>query len=98
MALTNTQIRFLRARAHSLKPVILLGSNGLTQAVLDAIEEALEHHELIKVKVRAETRSDKHAIIAAIVEATGAEKVQLIGHNLTLYRASKNPRLLLPKG
>ncbi|RMH40210.1 MAG: ribosome assembly RNA-binding protein YhbY [Gammaproteobacteria bacterium] len=98
MALTNTQIRFLRARAHSLKPVVLLGSQGLTEAVLNAIDEALEHHELIKVKVRAETRDDKQAIIDAIVEATGAEKIQVVGHNLTLYRAAKNPRLLLPRG
>jgi RNA-binding protein len=95
MTLTNQQRRQLKAKAHALKPIILIGANGVTEAVLAAIEEALEHHELIKVKVRAEERADKLAMVEAICKNTGATEVQLVGHNLTLYRRSSKPKIVL---
>ena len=54
MNLSNKQKQFLKAKAHELKPIILLGGNGLTEGVMAEIDLALEHHELIKVKVGQE--------------------------------------------
>ena len=68
--------------------------NGLTEGVLAEIENALNHHELIKVKVAGADRETKQLIINAIVRETKAAQVQTIGHILVLYRPSeeaKNP-------
>lgn len=54
MNLSTKQKQHLKGLAHPLKPVVLLGSNGLTEGVLAEIEQALEHHELIKVKIATE--------------------------------------------
>lgn len=56
MILNNKQKQYLKGLAHSLKPVVLLGQHGLTEGVLAEIDLALNHHELIKVKVASEDR------------------------------------------
>ena len=73
--LSKNQLKFLRGEAHNLKPVVMIGANGLTENVLAEINHALEHHELIKIKVRAEDREDKLAIIEHICQHCKAEKV-----------------------
>ncbi|MDX3772941.1 ribosome assembly RNA-binding protein YhbY [Chromatiaceae bacterium AAb-1] len=98
MSLTNKQKQFLKTRAHDLKPVILLGGNGLTEGVIAETEQALEHHELIKIKVPTEDREQKVLIMDAIVRETKAEKVQVIGKILVLYRQSKDKKIQLPRG
>ncbi len=97
MTLTNKQRQYLKGVAHSLKPVVLLGQHGLTEGVLAEIDLALNFHELIKVKVAAEDREVKTLIMDAIVRETAAIKVQSIGHILTLYRASEEKKISLPK-
>ena len=97
MTLTNKQRQYLKGMAHSLKPVVLLGQHGLTEGVLAEIDLALNFHELIKVKVAAEDREVKALIMDAIVRETAAVKVQSIGHILTLYRASEEKKISLPK-
>lgn len=97
MTLNNKQRQYLKGLAHSLKPVVLLGQHGLTEGVLAEIDLALNFHELIKVKVAAEDREVKTLIMDAIVRETGAVKVQTIGHILTLYRASEQKKITLPK-
>jgi RNA-binding protein len=97
MSLSKKQVQHLRGLAHSLKPTVLLGNNGLTEAVLSEIELALGHHELIKVKVPSEDRDLKKQIIEAIVRETKAVKVHTIGHVLTLYKAAKEPKMVIPK-
>ncbi|WP_116472455.1 ribosome assembly RNA-binding protein YhbY [Zobellella maritima] len=97
MTLNNKQKQYLKGLAHSLKPVVLLGQHGLTEGVLAEIELALNHHELIKVKVAAEDREVKTLIMDAIVRETNAIKVQTIGHVLTLYRASELKKITLPR-
>lgn len=97
MTLNNKQKQYLKGLAHSLKPVVLLGQHGLTEGVLAEIELALNHHELIKVKVAAEDREVKTLIMDAIVRETNAIKVQTIGHILTLYRASEQKKISLPR-
>ncbi|MGO4998252.1 ribosome assembly RNA-binding protein YhbY [Oceanisphaera sp. W20_SRM_FM3] len=97
MTLTNKQKQYLKGLAHSLKPVVLLGQHGLTEGVLAEIDLALNFHELIKVKVASEDRDTKALIIDAIVRETKAIKVQNIGHVLTLYRASEEKKISLPR-
>ena len=96
-ALNNKQKQYLKSLAHSLKPVVLLGSNGLTEGVLAEIEGALEHHELIKVKVPADERELRTAIADAITRETSAHLVQTIGKTLVLYRAAQDPSIRLPR-
>ncbi len=98
MKLTQSQLRFLRAQAHHLNPVVLLGQNGLTENVLTEIDGALEHHELIKVRVPGMDREQKHAVIQTISERTGSVLVQQLGHVATLYRhRTRNPGIILPR-
>jgi RNA-binding protein len=75
----------------------MLGNNGLTEGVLAEIEQALEHHELIKVKIAAEDRETKTLIADAIVRETGACNVQVIGSTFILYRPSKERKISLPR-
>ncbi|GAA0558133.1 MAG TPA: ribosome assembly RNA-binding protein YhbY [Rheinheimera sp.] len=98
MSLTNKQKQFLKAKAHELKPVILLGGNGLTEGVVAEIEVALNFHELIKIKVPTEDREEKNLIMDAIVRETKADKVQVIGKTLVLFRQSEDKKIQLPRG
>ena len=91
MNLSTKQKQHLKGLAHPLKPVVLLGSNGLTE------EQALEHHELIKVKIATEDRETKTLIVEAIVRETGACNVQVIGKTLVLYRPTKERKISLPR-
>ena len=98
MSLNNKQIRHLRALAHSLKPVVLIGGAGLTDNVINEINQALDDHELIKVRVNADDRDDKKDMIESIVRQTDAEHVQTIGHIGIFYRHNKNkPKIEFPK-
>ncbi len=78
----------LKAKAHSLKPVIIIGQSGLTDAVLAELEIALDTHELIKVKIRAE-REERKQISEQLCVKSGAELIQSIGQIIVVYR--KNP-------
>lgn len=97
MQLNSRQKQHLKSLAHPLKPVVLLGANGLTEGVLAEIDGALEHHELIKVKIPAEEKELRTAIQDAIVRETMALKVQVIGKTLVLYRPAREPKIKLPK-
>lgn len=98
MKLTNKQKQYLKGLAHSLKPVVQLGGNGLTEGVLAEIEQALSHHELIKVKVPTDDREEKSLIMDAILRETQAQKLQTIGHTLIMYRPSEERKIEIPKG
>lgn len=88
MPITPTQKRALKARAHALDPVVIIGGGGLTPAVLKEIDASLKGHELIKVKVADEDRETRALMLAEICAATGAEPVQTIGRMLVIYRES----------
>jgi len=96
MALNEKQKRHLRSLAHARKPVVIVGGGGLREAVFAEIDAALAHHELIKVRVNAEDREQRAALIEAIVEQCGCERVQQIGHIAVLYRRAEKPRITLP--
>jgi RNA-binding protein len=96
MNLSNKQKQYLKGLAHSLKPIIQLGNNGLTEGVLAETEIALNHHELIKVKVPTDDREEKQLIMDAIVRETNATKVQTVGHTLVIYKQSEEKKISIP--
>lgn len=95
--LNTKQKQYLKSLAHHLNPVVMLGNNGLTEGVLAEIDNALEHHELIKVKIAGADRETKQLIINAITRESQAHAVQTIGHILVLYRPAKEPTIKLPR-
>src|ERR1044071_5772367 len=84
--LTSAQRRALRARAHNLQPVVMIGDAGLTPQVIREIDANLRSHELIKIRVLGDDRDARLDLAAAVCEATGAQPVQHIGKILVLYR------------
>lgn len=98
-ALSNPQKRYLRGLAHDLKPVVMVGAKGITPNLVAELDNALEQHELVKVKVAAEDRESRDAFIADLAAQATAELVSRIGHTAVLYRRSKDkPLVILPKG
>ena len=91
MALTPKQRSFLRGKAHHLNPVVMLGKEGVSEAIIKATDKALEDHELIKVKVPAEDQDEFHATVEELMAQTKAEIVQKIGHLLVIYRKAQEP-------
>ena len=97
MQLSEKQRRHLKGLAHPLKPVILMGNAGLTDAVVAETQRALHDHELIKVRLPGLDREDRDAALALLAERTGSTMVTRIGHVAVLYRAHPEvPRIVLP--
>jgi RNA-binding protein len=85
--LSGSQRKYLRALAHPLKPVVLIGSRGFTEAVSKALDEALLKHELVKVKFNDDkTKAFKSQTSAALEKATNSLIVGTIGHTAIYYR------------
>lgn len=99
--LKGFQRKYLRGIAHSLKAVVLIGQKGNTEAVLLAIEDALEAHELIKIKfIDFKEKEQKNEIIHDLEIKTESEMVGMIGHTAIFYRKQKDPdkqRIILPE-
>jgi len=83
--LTGTQRKYLRGLAHSLRPVIMVGKNGITTELIKAVDEALSTHELIKVKF-VDFKEDKKQLSQDIAEGTSSEAAGLIGNVAIFYR------------
>lgn len=97
MQLTERQRRHLKALAHPLKPVILMGQAGLTEAVIAATVQALDDHELIKVRLPGMEREARDAALAELAGRTDSAMVTRIGHVAVLYRRHPQlPRIQLP--
>jgi RNA-binding protein len=95
--LTERQRRHLRRLAHALKPVVRLGSAGLTEAVEREAARALDDHELIKVKAPGGDRAARDELFAALARRTGSALVHRIGNVAVLYRARREPPgILIP--
>lgn len=92
MSLTEVEKKYLRRLGHALEPVLLTGGAGLTPGLLAELRSTLEHHELLKVRVRAADRDSRDAMIHELCEASGAELVQRIGHVALLWRANPERR------
>jgi RNA-binding protein len=98
MSLKPSQKRYLRGLAHALRPVIMIGNKGITDAVLAEFSLALDHHELIKAKFGSEDRAARAEQIAALGTTGNAELVQSIGKVACFYRRNAEaPKIALPK-
>ena len=97
MNLSNKQKQYLKSEAHHLKPIVMIGANGFTEGVLAEIENALNFHELIKIKIAAEDRETKKLICEAIIRETNALPVQQVGFIFTVFRPSEDKKITLPK-
>ena len=96
MSLTGKQRSYLRGLAHHLKPVIMVGDAGVTPAVFVAIKQALEHHELIKIKLRVGDKDIRRATFKNICDQTNAEAVQEIGQMAVLFKPVQEPKISIP--
>ena len=97
MPLSNKQKKFLRRLAHDRKPVVMIAAAGLSDTVMTELDQALSHHELIKVNVRVGDRDDRDQIIADACNRCGADLIQRIGNIATFYRpAAEIPMIILP--
>ncbi|AFE03848.1 hypothetical protein COCOR_01066 [Corallococcus coralloides DSM 2259] len=88
MPLTGKERRHLRALGHHLEPVVIVGSSGVTEGVIAAVEQALNDHELIKVKIN-EGPEGRHEGADSIAEATGSELAQLLGRTALFFKRRK---------
>jgi RNA-binding protein len=96
-ALTPLQKRHLKALAHPRKLIVIVGDRGVTPEVMLEIGQALDRHELIKIRVNAGDRRGREVMISEICAASGAALVQRVGHVATLYRRNhETPRVELP--
>ncbi len=99
--LTGFQAKYLRSLAHGLKPVIFVGQKGVTDALVASTEQALDRHELIKVKfIEFKEKKHKKEIAEAIEMKTGCHMAGMIGHVATFYRPHSDPekrRVVLPE-
>jgi RNA-binding protein len=83
--LTGSDRKYLRSLAHSLEPVVFVGKQGLTETLVAALDQALESHELVKVKFN-DHKDEKKEIAAALGEQTGSDIAGIIGNVAILYR------------
>ena len=98
MPLSKNQIKFLRSKCHDLKPVVMLGQKGLSEAVLKELDIALDHHELVKIKLAMDDRDARKQVIDEICKQCQAEQIQSIGKTVSIYRLNKEkPVIHLPK-
>jgi len=97
MAVNDKQKRYLKGLAHSLKPVVMIGDKGLTDNVINEIDNALSHHELIKVRISGQEKAERLEVLNAIAEKTSSDLVLIIGHIGGFYRPAKEPVIQLPK-
>jgi RNA-binding protein len=94
--LTGKQKRHLRALGHKLKAIILIGKKEIEEALIAETSAALEHHELIKVKLLESCLLDKHEASDTLANACGAEVAQILGRTFLLYRPAATPVIVLP--
>ncbi len=98
MTLSESQKKYLRGLGHALKPVIMVGDQGLSESLLTEYDSALEHHELIKVKVRVGDRKARDGMIEDLCSRAGALLIQRIGNVALLYKENpEKKKIQLPR-
>lgn len=96
--LTGKQKRFFRSLGMTLEPIVPIGKEGITPAVVNSADEAIEKRELIKVRVLQNCPEDIEVAITTLAERTNCDLVQIIGRNGLLWRRNfKKPKIELPK-
>ena len=94
--LTGKQARYLRGLGHHLQPVVMIGREELSDAVLASIEEALTAHELIKVKLQEGCLLDRREAAVLLAERTGSAVAQVLGKTILHYRQGEKAKITLP--
>jgi len=95
--LTGKQRRHLRGLGHDLKPIVQVGKGGVDDGLVAAVAQALEDHELVKIKVGEAAKLDRHDAAEAIAHKTRSEVAQVLGNTVLLYRAHpEDPVIVLP--
>jgi len=89
--LTGKQRRFLASEAHHLEPVVMIGQKGLTEGLVDALNKALDDHELIKIKFQ-DFKDQKKEMTQSLAEQTDSEIIRTIGNITILYRMQRDPK------
>lgn len=97
MTLTSKQRAYLKGLASNLEPVFQIGKASLTPEVTNAVEEAFNTRELLKVAVLKNCLDDPRAIAEALADRTHSTVVHVIGKKIVLYKKDKkNPKIILP--
>lgn len=97
--LSGKQRRHLRALAHDLRPIVQVGKDGLDEGLVAAVNQALDDHELVKVKVGEAAGLDRHDAADDLAARTHSEIAQVLGNIVLLYRAHpEEPQIVLPRG
>lgn len=94
--LAPAERRALRAKAHHLHPVVSIGQHGLTGAVLHEIDVALRAHELVKIRVFSDDRTEREVLLARICTELDAASVQQLGKLLIVWRPAPQPVVTEP--
>lgn len=90
MQLDNATIKRLKGIGHDLKPIVMIGNNGITPAITEEINRALNDHELIKVKLPAGTKQERDLVCTALATAAKADLIHTIGRMALLLRQNPN--------
>lgn len=98
MFIKNAQKKYLRKLGHQLKPIIFIGNSGLSGSVLTELSSTINHHELIKVKIKASNRIIRDQIVDKICKKTSTQLITQIGGIALIYKRNpENPKIKLPK-
>jgi RNA-binding protein len=87
--MNKQKLKFLRSLAHERKPYIWIGQHGLTEAVIEELQKALDQHELLKIKLRVGDRDERDKVCDDICDKCDAILIQKIGNTATVFRANK---------
>ena len=90
MQLDNATIKRLKGIGHELKPVVMIGNNGITPAITEEINRALSDHELIKVKLPAGSKQERDLVCTELAVAAKAQLIHTIGRMALLLRQNPN--------
>ena len=94
--LSGKQKRYLRSLAQNQRAMFQIGKDGLSDNLIHTVDDALEAHELVKIKFLKTVSEDHDEIAFDLAMNTGSEIVQTIGHTIVLYRRAKEPKIILP--
>ena len=96
-SITSKQRAYLKSVAQTIDPIFQIGKNGLTPEVTEAVLQALEAREMVKISVLQNCYEDPKQMCQILSERTGSIPVQVIGKKIVLYKpAKKNPKIVLP--
>ncbi|MCD6526798.1 MAG: ribosome assembly RNA-binding protein YhbY [Desulfuromonas sp.] len=95
--LTGKQNRFLRGLGHHLSPVVMVGKDAVSEGLINSVEEALEQHELIKIKLLDGCMVDRREVAETLAVRTDSAVAQVLGRTILLFRSSEKKLISLPK-